>query len=63
MNPANLNGDEQISQRQPAAPARSPWEPPALTFLGKVGDLVQGGGKSGPNFDSDPQGTRKTGGG
>ncbi len=61
MNPANLDADDQISQRQPAPPARSSWEPPALMFLGIVGELVQGQGKTGPNDDHDPFLTRKGG--
>lgn len=37
------------------------WEPPALKFVGSVQELVHGGGKSGTNRDSDPQGTFKQG--
>ena len=37
------------------------WEPPALKFVGSVQELVHGGGKSGTNRDSDPQGTFKRG--
>ena len=34
---------------------------PHLIVYGKVKDIVQGGGKSGANADSDPQSTRKRG--
>ncbi len=37
------------------------WQRPALTFLGRVKDLVKGGGKSGWKSDSDPQNTFNTG--
>ena len=39
------------------------WERPLMTFLGNVRNLVHGFGKTGPNADSDPQVTRKGGGG
>ena len=37
------------------------WQRPTLTFLGRVRDIVKGGGKSAFNSDSDPQGTLKQG--
>ena len=37
------------------------WEAPALKFVGSVKEVVHGGGKSGTNRDSDPQGTFKLG--
>jgi hypothetical protein len=37
------------------------WQRPALTFLGRVKDLVKGGGKSGFTGDQDPVGTFNTG--
>jgi hypothetical protein len=40
---------------------RPAWQHPELIFLGKLGDLVQGGGKTGPNDDEDPQNTSKPG--
>ena len=44
-------GTQQSTQKVPL------WQRPALTFLGRVKDLVKGGGKSGWTADSDPQGT------
>jgi hypothetical protein len=43
------------------APKRSPWEKPSIAFLGDVKSLVRGHGKTGPNFDSDPNNTAKSG--
>jgi len=37
------------------------WARPTLSYLGSLRDIVHGGGKSGPNADSDPQGSAKTG--
>ena len=37
------------------------WERPEFTLLGRLSDLIQGGGKVGSAFDGDPQGTRKSG--
>lgn len=37
------------------------WQRPNLAFIGKLGDLVKGHGKSGGNEDSDPFGTLKPG--
>jgi len=51
---------QQANELQPAQ-AKFPWERPLVTLLGNLRALVQGGGKSGPNADSDPQSTRKTG--
>lgn len=48
--------DEQQQEEGPA-----PWARPTLTYLGSLRDIVHGGGKSGPNADSDPQGSAKTG--
>ena len=52
-----------ISDEPPAMEAESAWTRPTLTLLGEVKDLVRGFTKSGGNLDSDPQGTRKHGGG
>jgi hypothetical protein len=51
----------QDAEGEPRPDARLRWERPALTLLGRVKDLVRGFGKTGPNADSDPQSTRKTG--
>ena len=40
---------------------RLKWQPPELKPLGSLKDVVQGGGKTGPTADGDPQSTRKTG--
>jgi hypothetical protein len=40
---------------------RRHWVTPSVTFLGDVKHLIRGGGKTGPNLDSDPQTTRKSG--
>jgi hypothetical protein len=40
---------------------RAHWVRPTLSYLGSLRDIVHGGGKSGPNADSDPQGSAKTG--
>jgi len=50
-----MDGMQQSTRKLPK------WQRPALTFLGKVKDIVQGGGKSGWTADSDPQGTFNTG--
>ena len=41
--------------------AKSGWDRPTLKYVGSVRELVHGGGKSGTNRDSDPQGTFKRG--
>lgn len=45
----------------PAREEKRPWQRPTLIFLGKLGKLVQGWGKTGGADDSDPQGTAKQG--
>lgn len=46
----------------PVAPgSRRPWIRPELRYLGKLGELVQGGGKFGSTADGDPQATLKPG--
>ena len=52
---------DSLTKKKPTTEYIPQWQPPTLTYLGKVRDLVKGGGKTGPNFDSDPQSTRKTG--
>ena len=52
--------DEKPIAQEPDA-TKLPWERPMLARLGDVKDLVQGGGKSGPNADSDPNQTKKLG--
>ena len=37
------------------------WKAPEVIFLGELTDLIQGRGKVGSNFDSDPRNTRKQG--
>jgi hypothetical protein len=49
------------AMEQARAGGRVPWEKPSVTLLGNLRDLVHGGGKTGPNSDSDPQNTRKSG--
>ncbi len=51
------------SPRMEPAPAleRRAWETPSLHRVGKVTDIVQGAGKSGPNVDGDPGAFRKMG--
>ena len=56
-----MNEPAQTPKKPDLPQAKSPWERPNLRLLGDVAHLVQGGGKSGPNADSDPQSTRKTG--
>lgn len=49
-----------------AGPSKAPkraWQPPALTYIGDLEDLVQGGGKRGSFVDGDPRSSRKGGGG
>ena len=52
-------------ERDEAAAARKvrqhAWIEPSVMFLGDVKALVRGGGKSGPDSDSDPTTHRKTG--
>jgi hypothetical protein len=45
------------------AKSKARWEPMTLAYAGDVKDLVRGGGKTGPNDDSDPANTSKPGGG
>lgn len=40
---------------------KPPWQRPIMVLLGKFGDLVKGGGKTGGHPDSDPLGTQKQG--
>ena len=40
---------------------KAQWDRPRLAYLGKVGDLVRGFGKTGTTGDSDPALTTKTG--
>ncbi len=51
------NSDMDLRSQQ----ASKVWVQPTLRYLGDVKDLVRGGGKTGPNSDSDPQNTRKLG--
>ena len=51
----------QMDGMQQSARMLPKWQRPILTFLGKVKDMVLGGGKTGWTADSDPQGTFNTG--
>jgi hypothetical protein len=46
---------DRLTVRRPA------WETPRIAVVGRIRDVVQGFGKSGPNDDADPQNTAKTG--
>jgi hypothetical protein len=54
----HVEPDTKVQNQGPRAKG---WETPTLTYVGDIKDMVRGGGKSGPNFDSDPQTTRKRG--
>ncbi|MCI0626356.1 MAG: hypothetical protein L0387_32720 [Acidobacteria bacterium] len=56
MNRLKENTDDLAPPR-----VKTPWDSPTLKFVGSVKELVHGGGKSGTNRDSDPQGTFKQG--
>jgi hypothetical protein len=57
MSEAEDRRDDAAEQPRP----KRPWTRPSVTLLGRVADLVHGAGKTGPNEDSDPAGTRKKG--
>jgi hypothetical protein len=52
--------DKRMNSEDPAGD-RPAWQHPELVFLGKLGDLVQGHGKTSPNDDMDPNNTAKQG--
>lgn len=58
---AQTNTTSQIDQALKSNGRKPLWQRPTLTFLGRVRDIVKGGGKSAFNADSDPQGTLKQG--
>ena len=47
----------------PNNPSYDRWQAPHLRRVGKLTDIVQGGGKTGTNADADPTSTFKGGGG
>lgn len=48
-------------ESQPGEECKPDWQTPELVLLGRLADLVQGGGKSGYVSDSDPGMTQKKG--
>lgn len=54
-------GERQKNENLSRGEAKSQWERPTLAYLGKVGDLVRGQGKTGSTGDADPAQTAKSG--
>jgi len=49
------------AEKSSAAPTKMHWSPMQLKHRGYLTDVVQGGGKTGANTDSDPQVQAKPG--
>lgn len=49
------------SEAKPPTNCKSQWQTPTLKRIGKLTDIVQGGGKTGASLDSDPQVQFKSG--
>lgn len=56
-----MDGPVQRQEEQEPERAKGSWARPTLTYLGNLRDIVHGFGKTGPNADSDPQFTEKSG--
>ncbi len=54
------NSDPEV-ESQSVEECKPDWQAPELVLLGRLADLVQGGGKSGYVSDSDPGMTQKKG--
>jgi hypothetical protein len=50
-----------LDQLEVSSGDKQAWQHPELIFLGKLGDLVQGHGKTSPQDDADPNNTAKHG--
>lgn len=61
MHQSNREAAEMDSEDIANDSGKTEWITPQLTFVGRIRDIVQGGGKSGSNFDADPKNTAKSG--
>ncbi|HEX2572720.1 MAG TPA: hypothetical protein VH877_24435 [Polyangia bacterium] len=63
MQSETASGSARGEDAGPAGAGKRAWQTPALTYIGDLEDLVQGGGKRGSFIDGDPRSSRKGGGG
>lgn len=61
MNRNDERGQNVAAQEQAQVGIKTAWERPEIVRLGHLKDFVQGGGKSGSQFDMDPNGSGKGG--